>query len=149
MDYIALAREYMEILYKMRKRKHEKQINDSLRGEQFVLTYISKHGDSVIPSEISNEMGISTARVAATLGALESKGLISRRIDETDRRRILVELTPEGHAQVNKHTKAIMGMMARMLQDLGEEDATQLLRILKKIAERAPEDFFRHDHAIK
>lgn len=149
MDYTALAREYMEVLYKMRNRKSEKKINDSLRGEQFVLTYIARHGGSVIPSEISNEMGISTARVAAALGSLESKGMISRSIDTRDRRRILVELTEEGRAQEDRHAKAIMGMVTRMLQDLGETDASELLRILKKISDRAPEDFFNHDHAIK
>lgn len=149
MDFTALAREYMEVLYKMRNRKSEKKINDSLRGEQFVLTYISKHGGSVIPSEISNVMGISTARIAAALGSLESKGMVTRRIDTQDRRRILVELTDAGRAQESEHAKAIMAVMTRMLQDIGEEDALELLRIIKKISERAPEEFFNHDHAIK
>ncbi|MDP3448338.1 MAG: helix-turn-helix domain-containing protein, partial [Eubacteriales bacterium] len=98
MDFTELAREYMEVLFKMRKRKNDKKINDSMHGEQFVLTYVSKHGGSVIPSEISNEMGISTARIAAALNNLENKGLVTRRIDERDRRRILVELTAAGRA---------------------------------------------------
>lgn len=149
MDYTALAREYMAILYKMRKRKSPKRINDSLHGEQFVLTYISKHGGSVIPSEISNEMGISTARIAAALGSLESKGLITRRIDERDRRRILVELTQAGQTQQRTHEKMIMGVLVRMLEDLGEEDSVEFLRILQKLSERMPEEFFGHETAIK
>lgn len=148
MDYSALAREYMAIFYKMRKRKNQKKITDSMHGEQFVLTFLSRHGGSVIPSEISNEMGISTARVAAALGSLESKGLVTRRIDERDRRRILVELTEDGRAQEASHAKAITGVLVRMLEDLGEADANELLRILKKISEHAPEDFCAHDHAI-
>lgn len=149
MDYQALAREYMVILHQMRKHKNEKRINDSLHGEQFVLSFVSNHGGSVIPSDISNEMGISTARIAAALGSLESKGLITRRIDESDRRRILVELTDTGRAKEAEHAAAIMGFVVRMLENLGEEDATELLRILKKIAEHPPEDCCPHDHAIK
>ena len=149
MDFSALAREYMEILFKMRKRKNEKQINDSLRGEHFVMTYIAHHGGSVIPSEISNEMGISTARIAAALNGLEAKGLVTRRIDERDRRRILVELTSAGQAHVAEHEKMISDTMVRLLTGIGEEDAVELLRILKKIADRAPDEFFSHGHAIK
>ena len=149
MDYTALAREYMEVLFKMRKHKGEKKINDSLRGEHFVMTFIAHHGGSVIPSEISNKMGISTARIAAALNGLESKGLVTRSIDKSDRRRILVELTTAGQAHVAEHEKMISNMMVRTLQGIGEEDAIELLRILKKISDRAPEEFFAHEPAIK
>lgn len=149
MDYTALAREYMEVLFKMRKRKNQKKISDSMHGEQFVLGYLSHHDGCVIPSDISNEMGISSARIAAALGNLESKGLITRRIDVRDRRRILVELTDAGRALEAEHEKAIMSMMARMLEDLGAEDAIEFLRILKKLSTHVPEDFFPPDDAIK
>jgi len=149
MDYQTLAREYMEILHKMRKRKGEKRINASLHGEQFVLGYVAHHGGSVIPSDISTEMGISTARIAAALGSLESKGLITRRIDEKDRRRILVELTDAGREKEAEHAKGIMRVLVRMLENLGEADAIEFLRILKKVAEHPPDEYFEEEDAIK
>jgi DNA-binding MarR family transcriptional regulator len=149
MDYNALAREYMKILYKMRKRKSPKRINDSLHGEQFVLAFLSRHDGRVIPGDISKEMGISSARVAAALNNLEVKGMISRSIDPCDRRRILVELTDAGRMQEAEHTKQIMGMLARMLEGLGEEDSVVFLRILGKLSELAPDEFFNHGPAIK
>jgi len=149
MDYQTLAREYMEILHKMRKRKNEKRINDSLHGEQFVLAYVAHHDGSVIPSDISAEMGISTARIAAALGSLESKGLITRRIDEKDRRRILVELTDAGREKEAEHAKGIMRVLVRMLENLGEADSIEFLRILKKVAEHPPEEYFEEEDAIK
>ena len=149
MDYTALAREYMAVLHKMRKRKNPKRINDSLHGEQFVLAFLSRHDGRVIPGDISKEMGISSARIAAALNNLEAKGLVSRSIDPCDRRRILVELTDAGRAQEAEHTKQIMGMLVHMLEDLGEEDAIVFLRILNKLAEHAPEEFFNHGPAIK
>ena len=78
MDYKSLAREFMEIMHKMRKRKAQKQVSDSMHGEHFVLFYISRHEGNVIPSDISNEMGISSARIAAALNGLEGKGYIVR-----------------------------------------------------------------------
>ncbi len=142
MDYTSLAREFMEIMYKMRKRNSQRQISESMHGEIFVLSYIDHHEGSVIPSEISNEVGISTARVAATLNGLESKGLITRRIDVNDRRRILVEMTPEGKEEVKKHYQKMMKTATNMLQYLGEQDAKEYIRIMGKLADKNHEDFF-------
>ncbi len=141
MDYAGLAHEFMEIMFRMRKRSPEKRISESMHGEIFVLNYIHQHEDNVIPSEISNEIGISTARVAATLNSLEGKGWISRKIDVNDRRRILVEITPAGKEQVEKHFQMIMKTMTNMLQYLGEHDAKEYVRITGRLAERNPEDF--------
>ena len=149
LDYTILAREYMEVLFKMRNRKASKKISDSMHGEHVMLTYLSHHDGSGIPTEISSELGISTARIAATLNNLEAKGLITRRIDELDRRRILVELTEAGQIREANHAKHIMGVLVHMLEDLGEHDATEFLRILKKISSHVPEDFFPPDDAIK
>jgi len=149
LDYTALAREYMEVLFQMRNRKASKKISDSMHGEHVMLAYLSHHGDSGIPSEISNELGISTARIAATLNGLESKGLLTRRIDELDRRRILVELTEAGRKTASDHERHITEMVIHMLEDLGEHDAIEFLRILKKLSSHAPENFFPPDDAIK
>lgn len=141
MDFEKLAREFMEIMHQMGKRKTQKQLTDSVQGEHFVLFYIAKHEGNVIPSEISNEMEISSARVAAALNSLEAKGLITRKIDVDDRRRILVNLTDEGREQVKQHYEMIMNTTTKMLMSLGEHDAAELLRIMKKLAEKGPKDF--------
>lgn len=141
MDFDKLAYEYMELMHQMRKRKGSKQVNDSMHGEHFVLFYISKHEGNVIPSDISNEMGISSARIAAALNSLEGKGLITRRIDVNDRRRILINLTDAGQQQVDQHYQMIMNITTKMLIYLGEHDAKELLRIMKRLAEKGPEDF--------
>lgn len=141
MNFEEMAKIYMETVYQMRKRNAQKHLNDSMHGENFVLYFISKNEEKVIPSDISNEMGITSARVAAALNSLEGKGLIVRRIDADDRRRIIIELTDLGREQVQKKYQKIMNMATNMLQYLGEEDALELIRIMKKLALKGPEDF--------
>lgn len=141
MDYDSLAREFMQIMHQMRKRKTQKHLNESMQGENFVLFYISHHEGNVIPSDISNAMGITSARIAATLNSLEGKGLIRRTIDTQDRRRILIDLTEEGKERVKEHNQMIMTTTTKMLQYLGEADAKELVRIMKKLSEKGPEDF--------
>lgn len=141
MDYDSLARDFMEVMNQMRKRRTQKKFNDSMQGESFVLYYISQHEGNVIPSDISNEMGITSARIAATLNGLEDKGFITRRIDVQDRRRIIIDLTDAGREQVGQQYRMIKKMTVGMLKYLGEDDSKELIRIMKKMAEREPEDF--------
>lgn len=137
MDYNELASEFMEKMYLLRQARPQRQIDESMQGEHFVLHLISFHQRSVLPSEISNEMGISSARIAAALNSLERKGLITRQIDLSDRRRILVDLTPEGKALAEEQHQKAMETLTNTLRQLGEQDAREYVRITGRLAELA------------
>jgi len=42
-----------------------------------------------------------------------------------------------------------MRVLVRMLENLGEADAIEFLRILKKVAEHPPDEYFEEEDAIK
>ena len=138
MDYNELAKQFLHNSYQLRSRSHQKKIDETMQGETFALLYILTRGGIVLPSEISNEMNISSARVAAILNNLENKGLIKRNIDKRDRRKILVSLTQEGIALAEKHNEMVNNMTARMLELLGEYDAKEFVRIIGRLAQLAP-----------
>jgi DNA-binding MarR family transcriptional regulator len=135
MDYPALAAALLENMQALRKAKPQKHIDESLHGEAFVLHFIAEHGGDVLPGEISGEMGVSSARIAAALNSLESKGLITRQIDLSDRRKILVGITPEGKAQARQQKQAVVAHTVKMLAMLGEQDAKEHVRIMGRLAE--------------
>jgi len=141
MDYESLAHDFIEVMHQISTRDVQNQINDSMHGENFVLFYISEHEGNVIPSDISNAMGITSARIAAVLNSLERKGLISRRIDLEDRRRILIDLNDAGRDYVHKQNQVRISFIVNMFQYLGEDDAKEYIRIMKKLADRSSEDF--------
>ncbi len=145
MEYEVLAREFMECMHTIKKAGPQKPIEESMRGEAFVIQFLSHHGGSVLPSEISNIMGISTARVAATLNSLEKKGWITRRIDTDDRRRILVDLTSEGKAHAEQHHRHMMENTIKLLSMLGEEDAREYVRLSRKLAEKVAAQYKETD----
>jgi len=145
MDYEALAMQFMECMHTIRRAGPQKPIEESLRGEAFVIKFLSHHGGSVLPSEISNIMGISTARIAATLNSLEKKGWITRRIDTDDRRRILVDLTSEGKAQAEEQHRHMMKNTIKLLSMLGEEDAIEYVRLSRKLADKVAAQYRETD----
>jgi DNA-binding MarR family transcriptional regulator len=93
----------------------------------------------VLPGEIGVMMGISSARVSAALTALENKGLITRKMDSDDRRKIIVDLTEAGLERARKHRKTALDSATRILETLGERDAKEFVRILGRVAGAAAE----------
>lgn len=135
MDYEDLAKQFLENSYRYRSHDHQKKFEDSMHGEAFAMSYILRQGCPVLPSDISSAMNISSARVAAMLNNLESKGLLTRQIDKADRRRVLVELTQDGIEFAKAHNSAVTNYIIKTLKSLGEHDAKELVRIIGKLAE--------------
>lgn len=140
MDYSKLADEFLQQMHFFRRFKPQQKINESMHGEAFALHHIAKSGEKIIPSEISEAMGISGARIAATLNSLEGKGYITRQIDPSDRRRILVTLTNRGREQEYEHRRQLTETIEKMLRQLGEKDAQEYIRLTCKMAELAQGD---------
>ena len=138
MDYSILAQELIECNSRMRKARPHRMLNEAVRGEGFVLQVIYDSGGDVLPGEISKQIRISSARIAATLNNLETKSLITRQIDPNDRRQIIVRITDEGRSQAMAQQQGIIDEVADMLMKLGEHDAKEYVRILCRIADFAP-----------
>jgi len=135
MDYSELAMRLMENMFMLHKGKKQQEMSRSVHGETFVLAYIYMRKGDVLPSEISSQMAISSARIAATLGNLEKKNLIIRQIDLNDRRRILVTLTTQGKEVAEQQRTEVMGNVIQMLESLGEHDAQEYVRIMGRLAQ--------------
>ena len=134
MDYTDLSREFLKIIFRFYRVKQQKLLNSAMQGEAFALLYIAQHDDEVVPSDVENEMCISSARTAAVLNGLENKKLITRRIDSNDRRRTILKLTPEGEEQAAKSTDQLLDLGNKMLEFLGENDAGEYVRIMGRLA---------------
>ncbi len=135
MSYEDMAKDLMSVMEKdHRATRHMHK--GPIGGEAFVLFLISRCGGSAIPSDISAHTGVSTARVAATLKSLERKGLIMREIDSEDRRKVQIKITEAGEAEVRMNYNKLLNNTVEMLSFLGEKDASEFIRIKKRIAER-------------
>ena len=64
-------------------------------------------GGRSAPTAICEVLGRTTGGMSLTIDRLESAGLVRRRPDPSDRRRIVVETTPEGLALAKRVNKAL------------------------------------------
>ena len=112
--------------------KFIEKINRSGRGELFILKYLYEKNIPVTPSELSEALQSSTARISAVLGNLEKKGQIYREVDTSNRRNILVTITDEGRKHIRIFREEMRKHMIAVLTEVGEQDAAEFIRIAKK-----------------
>jgi DNA-binding MarR family transcriptional regulator len=135
MDYVKLAADFLGKTQLIMKSRVNKSIDEVVQGEGFVLRYIALSDGCVFSGEIGHAMCVSTARVAAALNSLEEKGLITRQIDASDRRKILVSVTSEGKLVANRLFRAAVAVIEKRFALLGEHDAMEYVRITGRLVE--------------
>lgn len=110
------------------------QVVDFLQGELYILHHLLKSdSDGVNPSSLSEMLHISRPRVTAALSALRKKGYVETRLDEDDRRRVTVILTPEGREFILMRQEKVEGYFNDFIEKLGEESAERLISLLDLI----------------
>jgi DNA-binding MarR family transcriptional regulator len=118
MNYDDLASEMLRKTGAMMKTSFwPKKANAFMHGEMFILNYLIFRETDVLPGELSAAMNTSTARVAMALKSLESKGLIQRRVDQEDRRKILVTITDLGRELIRSERREMRDKKAVQLRD--------------------------------
>lgn len=124
-ELIALLRLFMD--------GPSRRIQEATQGEFAILNYLNAKEDNATPTELSKAFSLTTARIANILHSLEKKKYIIRIHDQDDRRKVFVEITDLGKQVANQKMSEVRQETTDLLNDLGEEDANEYLRIMRRI----------------
>jgi len=137
MDRLDKAREFMtkhEEFFKGHKNKGMTALQKE--GTDFIIAYLHKHRDKTIyAGELAKDAGVTTARIAAALRGLEQQGYIVRSASQSDSRKTEVRLTAEGERRGSDMLTHFLGVVADVLDYVGEVDMEEFMRIAKRIDE--------------
>jgi DNA-binding MarR family transcriptional regulator len=102
------------------------------RYEVLVLLSFSRTG-SLPLSKVGERLMVHPTSVTNLVDRLEAQGLVSRTIDDADRRRVLASLTPEGKRVLKRATAALkdIDFAVGNLDPADQEKAYDLLRGLR------------------
>jgi DNA-binding MarR family transcriptional regulator len=103
--------------------------------EALMLLSFSRRGELPM-GKMSERLMVHPASVTNTVDRLEERGLVQRRRDESDGRRVLAAITPAGRARAAEATEPL-NKMAFGLGALTEGDATAINAILRKVRQGA------------
>ena len=106
--------------------------DQALSGEMAVMRALFLAGGALTPSELADRAWVSNARVANILRALETKGWVEREHSKTDRRRVHVTVTDKGRQDIEIKRQQFEDRTAAFLEQLGEEDTQEMVRLLRR-----------------
>ncbi len=104
----------------------------SQAGRQ-ALAALEGAGQPLSPTTLADRLIVTTASITSLLDTLERRGLVERRPDPTDRRRLLVALTDDGRALVEQFLPEVVALQTAVMAELTETQRQQLLRLLSKV----------------
>jgi len=135
METEKLIGEFHQMLASFNATRFTSEVGDFYQGESAILACIAAmeaRGDLPTPSAISDRLSLARGTVTATLRSLEKKGFAGRQTIPDDRRRVRVWLTDEGRKQVERKVAGVNDWCLRMINTMGEEDFSLLLKMLNK-----------------
>ena len=102
-----------------------------------VLSIVEGAGRPLTPTDIATRLIVTTASVTSLLDTLERRGFVQRRAHPDDRRRLLVDVTPEGQAVLDRLLPGMHAFERRMFEGVPDGDKRRLLKLLERVQQRA------------
>ena len=110
-----------------------------LAGFDVLLTLRRQgRGRTLSPSELAEDMMISTSAMTNRLDRLQKRGLIERQADPADRRALRIVLTEAGFALADRIVVSHVATEERLVSALSGEERAELRRLLAKIGQPQP-----------
>ncbi|MFD8549906.1 MarR family winged helix-turn-helix transcriptional regulator [Streptomyces sp. NPDC059649] len=83
--------------------------------------------------EIAELTLVTAGAISQRVARAERDGLVRRRPGATGRRTVLVSLTPDGHALIERSVDAVLGREASLVSDLSADERDALITLLEKL----------------
>ena len=124
--FTGLQRNFMLTLSK------ELQRGDVSFPQYFLLGFLALKGELTM-TEIAKKMGHTTAAATGLVDRLEKLGHVERGHAKSDRRKILVKITPSGKRIVGEVRDDMVTNLLKMMEHLDSEEQRSWITIYEKI----------------
>ncbi len=125
-EEIRLLQERLMAL-RRRQRREQAPIGGLSLSAVRVLAAVVRAGDAIQPAQLADETQMTSSNVAAALRELESGGLVDRRRDDADARRVNVRPTRRGSVLIAETRGIREAWLARAIDALLDEREQRLL----------------------
>lgn len=134
MDRECLTKELLECFESVHTDRLVNRLKLNYKGENVILFLLSEMGGSSTPGQLSERVDFTAARLSVIIKTLESKGYVERIKNKKDKRSSIIAITDEGRRHYYSLRHQAADNAFTIIEKLGEEDVTQMLRIIKRLA---------------
>jgi DNA-binding MarR family transcriptional regulator len=110
--------------------------NDDFTIEDYKTLHalmVQPHPVEATPAHLADHAHVTRAAMTSRLDRLAGAGLVTREVDATDRRRVLIRATAAGREAWNKHIFEGIERDKQMLGALSRDELVQLNTLLRKV----------------
>jgi DNA-binding MarR family transcriptional regulator len=107
-----------------------------LHPYHFAILITVDEGSHETQGSIADALGYDRGQLVGLLDELEERGLVERRRDPNDRRRHLVQMTPEGKKALRRLRTLARQLEDEFLEPLSDADRAKLHELLLQLAEK-------------
>lgn len=133
-SYTDLAEELFQLKTMEYEKGSKKRMDYASTGENGVLYQLYQSKDKrILAGDLARSMGLTSGRIANILKQLENKQYVVRVSGKNDRRQVNVTLTDKGKEHIEKVYRQNISDLKNQLEFLGEKDAEDYIRILRKL----------------
>jgi DNA-binding MarR family transcriptional regulator len=104
------------------------------------MAVLGRYG-AMTANSVVERTAMDKVRVSRAVARLLARERVTRRTDPDDRRRAILDLTPEGRAVYAMVVPMVMAVESELLSGLSAEERTLLDQVLRKLEERTAGDF--------
>ena len=115
---------------------HAKQLSreTNLKTSQLlVIQTIDEVGEMTI-GEIAASVNLAQASVTAIVQRLQDAGLLTRQRGDSDKRKVYVQLTPEGREVLERAPTALHDRFSERFSELADWEQMQMVAVLERVA---------------
>jgi|SRR6185437_3257452 len=99
-----------------------------------ILRYLADAPDSDM-RDLARYLRVAAPSATGLVDALVAQGLVARRPDPKDRRRVRISVSPKGAAAIKKAARHREAAFARITKPLSAKDKREMIRILSVITD--------------
>lgn len=101
-------------------------------GQFRTLVFLSRDGTSSV-SQLADFLGLGLPATSKIADGMVASGMVNRRGDPSDRRRVLLEISSAGRNELLATRAIAHNHLANMLTPLSESDRTRLLETIRSL----------------
>ncbi|MET9125803.1 MULTISPECIES: MarR family transcriptional regulator [unclassified Streptomyces] len=137
---VQASRQVRTVISRLRRRiLNAAEADDITLGQASVLTRLAGER-GVTASELAAAEGVRHQSMTTTVASLAALGLVERRPDPDDRRRLLIALTEEGYRRVDEGRQVRQEWLAGRLQERCTEEERRTVMAAMTVLERLTHD---------
>jgi len=111
------------------------------------MAVLGRYG-AMTANSVVERTAMDKVRVSRAVARLLAGERVTRRTDPDDRRRAILDLTPEGRAVYAKVVPMVLAVESELLSDLSAEERALLDRVVRKLEQRTAGDFAGNEEEI-